>query len=242
MRRRATTLVLLVACAASLALAWGAPDLHAPWDRILEATVRGERVDYDAVRGEHLADLDRYLDAMAGIDPDDLDRDDALAYWINLYNAAMVREVVRHDLDAWTPAADDFEVFRRPLVRTHAGTVSLDHVEHEIVRRRFADPRIHVALVCAAVSCPPLLSRAYRGEDLDRVLDANMRRFVNDRTRNRIDVEARTLALSSLFDWFADDFGGPGSVDDYVDRYTEADVVGFDVRFLEYDWSLNRTP
>jgi hypothetical protein len=222
------------------AVAGDAPDLHDPWDRILAATVRASRVDYDAVRTHHLEALDRYLDGLARIDTDDLDRAEALAYWINLYNASMVREVVRQDLETWTPAEDDFAVFRRPLVRTADGAVSLDRVEHEIVRPRFGDARIHVALVCAAASCPPLLPRAYRAGDLDATLDANMRRFVNDPSRNRIDAAGRLLELSSLFDWFAGDFGGRDAIDEYVDRWTEPDVREFAVRFLEYDWSLNR--
>ena len=86
--------------------------------------------------------------------------------------------------------------------------ISLNHLEHEIIRKQFKDPRIHVALVCAAKSCPPLLNRAYRADDLDKVLDENMKRFVTDASRNQIDDEKRELRLSKIFEWYPADFGG----------------------------------
>ncbi|HLL89764.1 MAG TPA: DUF547 domain-containing protein [Tepidisphaeraceae bacterium] len=212
---------------------------HAAWDNVLRAVVRGEGVDYMAVRRDHLPALDAYLDELATKRVDDLPRDAQLAYYLNLYNATMVRTVADRYRPGFSPAEGDYKVFKEPLVRTGGRTISLDDLEHKVIRPTFKDPRVHVALVCAARSCPPLLPRAYKADDLDETLEANMKRFVGDASRNQVDDETRQLRLSRIFDWFADDFGGKGAVPAYVGKYLGKDVADYGVTFLEYDWTLN---
>jgi hypothetical protein len=156
----------------------------------------------------------------------------------------MIKAVIDRLRDGYSPAENDFAVFKEPLVRV-AGVagggkpISLNHLEHEIIRKQFKEPRIHVALVCAARSCPPLLSRAYRADDLDKVLEANMKRFVTDPSRNQIDDAKKELRLSKIFEWYADDFGGKDALPAYVARYAGKDLAGYRVSYLEYDWTLN---
>jgi hypothetical protein len=126
---------------------------------------------------------------------------------------------------------------------------TLDEIENEILRGRFRDPRIHVALVCGATSCPRLRREAYRGDRLDAQLDDQARWFVNDGSRNVVDLIARTVALSSIFKWFAPDFGGEAGVRAFVARYVgwpdQAALLRQDdvpVRYLDYDWTLNAQP
>jgi hypothetical protein len=214
---------------------------HAALDSLLGATVQDERVDYGAILGVHFAQLAGYLDGMARVDVSQLSRSEQLAFYINVYNATMISAVAPDWKEGFSPTDDDFAVFDEPHVRLKSGNVSLNHLEHEIIRKTFNDPRIHAALVCAALSCPPLLPRAYRAEDLDEVLDANMRRFVRDSTRNRVDDSARTLHLSSIFDWYAEDFGGQDALSHYVSKYLGRDVSDYAVVFLPYDWTLNAT-
>jgi hypothetical protein len=95
-------------------------------------------------------------------------------------------------------------------------------------------------LVCGAASCPPILPRAYRGADLGEVLDANMRRFLADRRRNRIGPDR--IELSRIFEWYADDFGGKAALRDWVARYVDHDVGAAEIRFLDYSWQLNIAP
>ncbi|MCP3978343.1 MAG: DUF547 domain-containing protein [bacterium] len=242
-----STLLLLVALLAASPASTGAPDAeaggfdHSAWDRILRDVVVGEGIDYARVRSAHASKLERYLAAIAELDPAKLPDAERLALYINLYNATMVREVIARNAPGdWTPARDDFSVFDAPVVRVAGEALSLNRLEHEIIRKQFDEPRIHVALVCAARSCPSILPRAYAAADLDRVLERNMRRFVNDPARNRIDVRAKRLELSRIFDWYAEDFGGKAALARYVDRYTDADVSGFEVTFLDYSWELNR--
>jgi hypothetical protein len=214
---------------------------HAAFDSILSDVVHGERVDYAAVRRLHARRLSAYLDRMATVRTAQLERAGRLAFYINVYNATMISVVASADTDDWAASNDDFAIFDESVVRLAQGKVSLNHLEHEIIRKTFKDPRIHAALVCAAVSCPPLLPRAYRGDDLDAVLDERMRQFVRDTTRNRVDDAGRKLHLSSIFTWFVDDFGGQAGLRTYISKYLGRDVSTYDVAFLPYDWSLNAT-
>ena len=213
--------------------------LHDPFDAMLRSYVHAGAVDYAAWGARDLPRLDHYLARLSEVTADSLAPADRLAFWVNLYNATMIRAVCARWREGWRPDADSFAVFRAPLVRVRGGQTSLDFLEREVIRRQSMDPRIHVALVCAARSCPPLSSRAYRGPDLDKVLEGNMRQFVADTTRNRVDTAARTLRLSRLFDWYAADFGGAAAVPDYVGRKLGRDFKGWKVEFLEYDWRLN---
>lgn len=215
---------------------------HDAFERILADIVRGEDVDYPRLRERHHAALDAYLDDLARANVERLERDAQLAFYINLYNATVLREVARRFEPGYDVTRDSFALFDDPTVRLRARTISLNELEHRIVRPGFEEPRIHVALVCAARSCPPLLPRAYTADDLESLLEANMARFITSGTRNRIDAGSRRVRLSRLFDWYAEDFGGPAGRLAYVDRYSREDLTGFGVEFIEYDWSLNLAP
>jgi hypothetical protein len=215
-------------------------DATGEYDHILRQTVRDDGlVDYDAIERTYATSLDAYLIKLGEIDANNFPRDEKLAYYINLYNATMLKAALDRRGGGWAPDKDDFAVFKLPLVRSAGVAMSLNDLEHEVIRKRFDEPRVHAALVCAARSCPPLLPRAYRADDLDRVLEENMQRFVRDPARNPIDVANRKLVLSKIFDWYAADFGGPDKVAAYVDRYHPAETTGWPVSFTEYSWQLN---
>lgn len=217
------------------------PPDHSRFDQILAECVKDECVDYNLISTKYRLALFNYLASMNGVDPARLRPKDQLAYYINVYNATMLHNVVqrRDRFGDWTPADDDFAVFRQPLVHIGARQLSLNELENDIIRPTFKDARIHVALVCGARSCPPLLNRAYGGDDLDEVLDANMKRFLNDRSRNAIDDQKKELKLSRIFDWYADDFGGRDGVVGYVSKYAGKDFGGYSVSFSDYSWELN---
>lgn len=233
-------LVSLALTPASTAIA--APVDHAELDRLLRVYVHNERIDYRALQSKDGAALERYLAALAEVDPAALPREERLAFYLNLYNATMIHAVIERMKDKWRPDADGFALFKAPLVHLRGRTVSLDNLEHEIIRPQFKEPRIHVALVCGARSCPPILPRAYHGAYLDSTLEQNMRRFVNDPTRNQIDAAKRTLRLSRIFDWYNADFGGKAKLGEYLSRYTPQPVTGWKIEYLPYDWSLNAMP
>ena len=215
---------------------------HSALDAILADHVRDERIDYAAIKnGPDAAKLDGYLDQMAQVDVAALSQAEQLAYWINLYNAGMIEAVleaypidnVEHDLG--------FDVFKRKFIETEQGTLSLDDVEHGVIREQFADePRIHAALVCGAISCPPLLPRAYRAEDLDETLGQKVQAWI-DGPRNEVDHESQTLRLSGILKWYAADFGGEPGVIRFVNNLTDRDVSDYAVEYKTYDWTLNDT-
>ncbi len=228
--------------AASIAQAAAPPaDMHAPFDALLGAHVRAERVDYLTIRDEHFAELTGYLDTLAALDAkvvETLPKADRLALLINLYNATMVRTVCERYVDGWEPQADKFAVFDLQLVHFGGATLSLNELEHQRIRKVFAEPRVHVALVCAARSCPPLLPRAYRGDELEQVLEAQMRAFVRDPLRNH--TGAGKLELSKIFEWYRDDFGkDEAALLRYLSRYAASDLAGRQVAFLDYSWQPN---
>jgi hypothetical protein len=236
---RAIHALALVLLLAPRAAAGAAIADHSSFDRLLRENVRGGLVDYRHIRAARLHDLDAYLDSLAVGDPASLPHPERLAFLINLYNATMIRAAAVRSARPWAPSDSGFAVFHEPLVRWRGGAISLDSLEHGVIRREFDEPRVHVALVCAARSCPPILPRAYRGEDLERTLERNLQAFAADSSRNRADQASRTLYLSRLFDWYAHDFdrlGGPVAI---LSRARGRDFRGWAIRWLDYDWTLN---
>jgi hypothetical protein len=213
----------------------------ASYDAVLRAVVRSDGVDYAALRAQHLPALSRWLErwAAAGATAS-LPREVRLAVLVDVYNATVLREVARRLEPGFSVAQDDFALFEERLVRLDGATISLDRLEHELIREGFGEPRVHAALVCAARSCPAPLDRAWSGlDDLEATLEARMRDFLADPARNRVDAGARTLRLSAIFDWFAEDFGGRQALAAWVDRYVDGDVSDWTVTFLDYSWELN---
>jgi hypothetical protein len=226
--------IMLLMAATALATTFPVPN-HQPLDLILKMLVKDDRVDYPRV-GQGLND---YLDQFANVDIGIFDSREHLPAYINLYNATMIKAIADRYHPGYSTSEKDFAVFKEPLVRLNGRTISLNDLENKIIRPMFNDPRVHVALVCGARSCPPILPRAYRADDLDKVLDENMKRFVNDKKRNPIDAEHKKLRLSKIFDWYADDFGGKQSVAAFVGKYLGIDTADWPVEFVDYSWELN---
>jgi hypothetical protein len=210
--------------------------------------IASTRVDYAALRtSEGWESLIRTLN---DTDPGRLrSRDEKLAFWINAYNILAIDLVRRHyPIDSIRSVG----TFLSPVWKKKAGEIggrayTLHQIEHEILRP-MGEPRIHAAIVCASLSCPPLRREPYRAAELDTQLDDNVRRWLADpRKGARIDRSAQTLSLSAILDWFAEDFGG--DVLPFVRRYlAPADAAwiaaqgdSLRVQYLDYDWSLNDT-
>lgn len=235
--------------AAALAAGNGSFD-HSAFDRLLKAHLVDGRVDYDAFT--RAPGFPRYLDQLARARPDTLSGKEQLAYWINVYNAYTIQLVNAHNerksirnINKTLGVIKAMGPWKEEIVEAGGKTMSLDHVEHEIIRKRFREPRIHFALVCAARSCPPLLREAFTGERLEVQLDDQARTFIaQSPDKNRVDVLAATVYLSPIFTWFKDDFGP--DLGRFLARYVPDGAAR---RLLEsgrfktvetpYDWSLN---
>ena len=207
---------------------------HVAWSTLLAKHVSGTgEVDYTGFRND-MDELNAYLSTLSQEVPDNRwSRPEALAYWINAYNAFTIKLV----LDNW-PVNSIREIdqpWDTKFITLDGQNYSLNQIEHEIIRENFAEPRIHFALVCAAVSCPPLASTAYTADNLDKMLDRRTRSFINDETFNVTQEEV--VRVSPLFDWYAEDFE---DVPAYLNRYLTTDIPAKkELHFLEYDWSLN---
>ncbi len=169
-----------------------------------------------------------------------MSRNEQLAFYINAYNALTLKVIGEHypvrsirDIPGvWDRL--EFTVARRKI--------TLDHIEHQILRKRFKEPLIHFALVCASKSCATLRDEPYTGQNIHKVLEKQAYIFINDTTKNRLDKDRNTLYLSSYFKWFREDFG---DVIAFVSKYFPEDDVKLirsgkvRVKYLGYDWSLN---
>jgi len=227
---------------------------HGAWDRLLEAHVqRGPegvaRFSYRKVTPDERKALDAYVARLTALRPTKLRRVEQFAYWVNLYNALTVRLVLDHpaaksirDIDL-SPGLFAGGPWDAKLVRIEGRPVSLNDIEHRILRPIFDDPRIHYALNCASIGCPDLQSDAFTAENREKLLDRGARAFVNHPRGVR--VTGTRLVVSSLYVWFMQDFGGSEEeVIDHLRRYADPRLRKrlepvTEIADHVYDWSLN---
>ena len=212
-------------------------------------------MSYKALKQNDKATLDQLRQKLATVDVDSLSRSDQLAYWINLYNISTLAVVVdSYPVDSIRDISTDpivrLNVFKKPSVKTKAGTMSLNDVENTRIREGFKDPRIHFAINCAAKSCPPIRTEPYVGARLSEQLDDQARRFLTGPHGVKIekDGDGIDLHVTKILDWFKDDFDkwGGGRVA-FIRKYLPADKQKqidvakgrVDLDFDDYDWDLN---
>jgi hypothetical protein len=223
---------------------------HALFGQVLKRFVKDGRVDYTALKAAPQL-LNSYLDRLAAVSPGDFKKwpePQQLAFLINLYNATTLRLIIEHyPIKSIKKVGGLFSgPWDQEIVRLFGKPATLEHVEHEILRRNYREPRIHFALVCAAVGCPNLKAEPYVAARLDQQLDAQGTEFLGASQKNRVEIKTRTVYLSPIFKWFAEDFEAKsGSVLKFVQPYFPEEVRlelakgGFRIRYTDYDWSLN---
>jgi len=210
-------------------------------------------VDYDAFGRS--AEFQRYLTTLSEAQLDSLPESERLALWINAYNAYTIELINRHgerksirNINKTLGLFGRKGPWKERLAKVAGEDWTLGQIEQEIIRKRFPEPRIHFALVCAALGCPPLRTEAYVGGRLDGQLDDQALTFLLESPRkNQVDPEAGVVLLSPIFDWYRDDFpSGPEGLGRFLGRYFPPGPArellmggGFEIEFTEYDWSLN---
>ncbi|WP_417516402.1 DUF547 domain-containing protein [Minwuia sp.] len=229
---------------------------HSAWNGFLARfVIQGgdglNRFDYGAVRPQDRADLQRYLADLSAIRPTVLNRPEAMAYWINLYNALTVDVVLDHypvdsirDIDI-SPGFFSSGPWGAKLFEVEGVALSLDDIEHRILRPIWQTPLIHYAVNCASIGCPNLRAEAFEAARLAQQLDDAARTFVNHPRAVR--VSGRVAEVSSIYDWFRSDFGSTDrEVIDHLIRFAESPLAA-QLRRVEriggdfYDWRLNDT-
>ncbi|MBD3307423.1 DUF547 domain-containing protein [candidate division KSB3 bacterium] len=217
---------------------------HSIYGDLLAKYVSDGVVDYQGLQQEE-SKLDQYLELLNNTDPEQLSRQEQYALYINAYNAYTLKLILENcpvesikDIGGWFGSPWKIE-----FCKVGGEVYTLDEIEHDILRPRFKDPRVHFAVNCASKSCPPLIAEPYREETLDQQLDENTIAFLNDPNHNYLEDD--TLYVSRIFKWFGGDFNDdPVS---FVLQYAQGDLKEqllarkdrIEVEYLDYDWSLN---
>ena len=182
--------------------------------------------------------LTEVLNDFGSVPYEDLTSAEATAFLINLYNAAMIDQVLQsYPIDSvQSIGVLPFSVFRTNSITLNGRPVSLDTIEKEILLKEYPDPRIHFAINCASKSCPPLRSEAFVPDQLDQQLDEQARLFANSPHAVKT---GKSAAYSQLFQWYDQDFPGNHPAD-YLNKYRDSPLpTNSSVEWIEYDWSLN---
>ncbi|MDE2757351.1 MAG: DUF547 domain-containing protein [Acidobacteriota bacterium] len=230
---------------------------HSPWQDILDGYVKPDPqgvnvLDYAALAAgsADTAKLAGYVTRLEGIDPREYRRAEQMAYWINFYNARTVKMV----LDSY-PVDTIREIHQGDAPMTGpwgdvcanvAGQdLTLDQIEHEILRPIWRDKRIHYAVNCAAYSCPQLMGTAFTAANTESLLEAGARAYVNS-ARGVDVVDDEFIVLSSIYKWYPEDFGSTEkSVIEHLVHYADGELAAFLKGFegtvdYDYDWKLNQ--
>jgi hypothetical protein len=243
---------------------------HSIFTQVLSDVVRlspnkkQTRVDY-ALLNKQPEKLNQYLNALSSVKQSDYQLwtgDEQLSFLINAYNGFTLQLINQNYVKFQTGKAESIKdlgsFFSSPWKKSFFTLLdekrSLDDVEHNMIRVWFERPRIHAAVVCAAVSCPPLRNEAFVADKLDQQLDDQMRQFLSDDQSNTINLRDNRVKLSSIFKWYVEDFEkgqqGFNSLNDLITAY-QTDIADdpqqllwlqkqdFKIRYLDYDWQLN---
>ena len=247
------------------------------YDQLLKTYVNDEgMVDYKGLKANRKA-LDAFNQSLAKLrrtEYDSWSESEQIAFWVNAYNSITLQRILDHypikkgslinRLRYPKNSIRQIPGVWKKLTHVVMGKdITLDSIEHEILRVKYKEPRIHAAIVCAAQSCPPLRNEAYRPETLDAQLADNSRDFLSHSDKFRIDREKKRVSISPIFDWFGKDFVGLYNTDNTISGHgkTEGAFLAFisqhvsdndhkfligeeyKVNFQDYDWSLNeQTP
>lgn len=227
---------------------------HSAWDALLRKYVDpAGMVDYAAWKAS-AADqraLDDYLRHLSAASfPPGSSREAQLAFWINAYNAVTIKGILREypttSIRNHTAKLYGYNIWKDLQLIVGKQPYSLEQIEHEVLRK-MGEPRIHFAIVCASIGCPKLLNEAYVPERLDEQLAENTRAFFADRSKFSYDAQSRTIGMSPILKWFAEDFGASTAeqlrtIAPYLPDQAAQSLANSGqarVSYLDYDWGIN---
>jgi len=224
------------------------PPSHEIFDRLLKKNVTADgRVNYKAFIKDSV-ELNKYLAILSGTPPDEKtwSKNEQMVFWINAYNAFTIKLITKYyPLKSIKDIGTGIQI---PFVNTpwtvrffYIGNerMDLDNIEHGRLRKKFDDPRVHMALVCASKSCPILLNEAYDAKRMDEQLAKQATAFLADPFRN--EMSADKPQLSMLFKWYGGDFNkNGGSVRGFINVHSPIKIKSdAKISYLDYDWGLN---
>ena len=229
---------------------------HQSWNRFLKSHVREDDtsgfylVDYAAVTPQQRDQLNNYVKTVTSLDPRQLNRNEQFAYWVNLYNALTVRLILdNYPVETIRSIGGlfSFGPWDKKIVTVAGKQLTLNDIEHRILRPIWKDARIHYAVNCASMGCPDLLPQAWSAENHQQLLEQAAHRFINQ--TKGVQVKDKGLLLSKIYSWYGDDFGNKADLLAHLRQYAEPRLkqqlkaVPADYKTsFQYDWNLNRTP
>lgn len=222
------------------------PFPHDAFDTLLKKHVDiNGWVDYEGFIVDSVQ-FNKYLALLSANHPNEKNWSEAerLAYWINAYNAFTIQLIIDNypiasikDIKNGIPFVST--VWDITFIKIEDIEYDLNNIEHNIIRQKFDEPRIHAAVICASRSCPQLRNEAFTAERLEEQLEDEMRRFVNEPTRNKI-MSADKAELSKIFSWYKGDFTKKSSLIDFINKFSENKLnADAEISFMDYAWELN---
>lgn len=222
------------------------------WDQLLHQYVDAQgKVNYRAWKAD-AESLKQWLSEVSSICWQDAEPNQQLALWLNLYNALAIDQVLaQYPIDSIRPTflgipnwITFFQFFQRKMITINDQAYSLNQIEHDVIRPQFQDPRVHFALVCAAIGCPLLRNQAYQPDRVQHQLEADAERFIANPQKVR--YEPPFLYCSKIFKWYEKDFlKNHPSIHAYIQKYLPQSLpqrlpANLTIRYLDYDWGLNQ--
>ena len=221
------------------------PPNHDLWDALLKEYVNDGQVNYQLLY-KNIEQLDNYLGHLKAHAPTaEWGRNEQLAYWINAYNAFTIKIILDHypvksikDIGGKMQIPLVNSTWDIQFIEIGGKELSLNDIEHRILRQEFNEPKIHFAIVCASMSCPLLRSDAYKADNIDEQLKEQALAFINDQSKNKITADH--IEISKIFSWFEGDFIKDGSLIEFLNKYSSTKInQNAKVGYLDYDWALN---
>lgn len=220
---------------------------HGIWNMLLKKNVSAQgKVNYKAFVKDSI-ELNKYLKLLSDNPPNEQTwtENEQKAFWINAYNAFTIKLIIKYyPIKSIKDIGSKIQI---PFVNTPWDVkfisigkekMDLNYIEHGQLRKKFEDPRMHFALVCASKSCPALINEAYDAARLEQQLDNQGKAFLKDLSRNKISAD--NPQLSKIFDWYKTDFTKKGSLIDFLNNYAPVKInANAKITYLDYDWSLN---
>ena len=212
---------------------------HTPWDQLLQKHVSSNgNVNYEGFKSD-IDRLNNYLVSISKIKPNtDWSRNETMAYWINAYNAYTIKLMLNNYPSKSIIDINGGKAWDLKFVEIEGEKYSLNNIEHDILRAKYFDSRIHFAVNCASISCPKLSNTAYFAEGLDQKLEKAAKEFINNSAQNTI--SSNKASVSKLFDWYKDDFTKNGTVKEYINKYSTTKLTTDKISYKEYNWNINK--
>lgn len=236
--------VLIILCLPFACMS-GEPD----WDEynlLLEKYVTGEEkygvklnwVDYSSLVNEPL--FKKLIKSIESFHTEKLEnKNEIISFYINIYNILAIKAILDHwPVKNIRDVGSIFKpVWKKPVGKINKKNITLHEIEHEILRK-MGEPRIHMAIVCASVSCPDLRKQAYTANELNQQLEEQTLKFLKNPNKG-LRIENDAIVVSKIFNWFGKDFKTMGGVTGFIRNYLELPSKEFRLEYMSYDWRLN---